>query len=221
MPKDSLVLTERDRAVLSSLTRSIRLILLEQVSQTWWSEAAFGTVAARARLERLEAAGLLVRRVFPMHPLLDLQHPIHAWRPGEVAPDFGAISYRLRKRWSAGTIPATAYIATKQAAKLMGGLPRGGKADGRLRHPLQATHDAHVAELFLRLLRAEPALAGQWISEEQIQARTPGTKASDGALVDGTGRIRLAIEFGGSYRPDRVQSFHHECVRNGLPYELW
>jgi hypothetical protein len=221
MNETLLTLTDRDRAVLACATGPTRLFSLEQAAATWWSGFASGIVAARARLARLETAGLLVKRVFPTHPLLALDAPLVVWRPGDDLPDFGSISYRLQKRWNLGTVPTTTYIATTLATKLMGGLRRGDKADGRLRHPLQATHDLHVAELYLRFLRSEPALAECWVSEEVLQKRNPGKKASDGALLDRAGEIRLAIEFGGSYRSRRVKSFHRECARKNLPYELW
>lgn len=151
-------------------------------------------------------------------PLLSLEQPLVAWELGQPAPDFGAVSYQARNRWRSAVRPVRVYFATEFAARLFGG------HGGRIRHPLQATHDLHVMECFLMLRARCPALAECWLGEDSVLDKRVfrGGRFPDAVLFDSeTGRPFRAIEFAGSYSRSRIQSFHESCLRNNLPYELW
>lgn len=207
------------REILVALTHAIRLLTLPQAHRAWWAHTT--PQAARAKLRMLVAAELLVERRFLIHPELPLLEPVLRWKPGQPTPEFGAVSYRLRKRWTQSVAPTVCYLATKKAARLYGGFSGGSRRDGLLRHPFQATHDVHVSALYLRLLKSEPETAKRWIPEEKLELQNHGGKLFDAVIANASGEPERVTEFGGSYRVRRVRIIHGECVQRALPYELW
>jgi hypothetical protein len=214
---DSLRLTPRDEDLLRGLTGRFRLITPVLVSRLWETSAA----SAGRRLMRLCSARLLLRTRVLVHPILDLQSPVVTWSPGQPQPDFGAVSYALKARWTSSACPSTVYFAALRTVHLFGG------AGGTLDYPLQATHDLHVAAIYIRLRQDDPELAARWQGEELLrEGRKKGRgKVCDAALVSvlPSGKVKLtrAVEFGGSYRADRVRAFHRVMENRRLPYELW
>jgi hypothetical protein len=204
-------LTDRDREILLTLTQKVRLLSLAQIARTWWPSAS--PAAARNRLAALPS--LVARLKLNAHPELTLDGPLFTWRPGEPVPRFGALSYQLKKRWNQAPEPTTVYIATEKAARYFGGF------GGKLRRPLQATHDLHMAQVYLQLLARDPAKAGLWVSEERFAPERRREKLPDAVLRDAAGHIVLVIEFGGAYDARHVERVHLDCVTRSLPYELW
>ncbi len=214
-------LTDRDREILLSLTHKVRLLSLDQIARTWWNSSPTGIVNARKRLAILTdnntpSSDLLLRRLRAnTHPELNLGGPVLSWNPGELTPDFGALSYRLKSRWTEAIRPTTIYVATERAARYFGGF------GGKLRRPLQVTHDLHVAQIYLHLFQTNQEAAGAWVSEEQFGPERRHQKLPDAVLRDKNGQITRVIEFGGSYDPKHVERVHWDCVTRSLPYELW
>ena len=204
-------MTDRDREILLTLTHRVRLLSLRQIARTWWPTASVD--AARQRLATMPT--LLSRLKLNAHPELDLTAPLLTWHPGDPEPRFGSLSYQLRKRWTQAPEPTTVYVATDTAARYLGGF------GGRLRRPLQATHDLHVSQLYLRLLKQDPERAALWVSEEHFAAERRREKLPDAVLRDAAGQIRMVIEFGGAYDTHHVKRVHLDCVARALPYELW
>ncbi len=93
-------LTNRDVDVLETLTLKVHLATLEQIFSGWWSNCSRGTKAARERLSKLEKDGWIERHRVNVHPMLTLAKPELTWVPGGPTPDFGPVSYRLKKRWT-------------------------------------------------------------------------------------------------------------------------
>lgn len=206
-----MTLTDRDREILLTLTHKVRLLSLAQIARTWWPSAMPET--ARTRLAALPH--FLTRLKLNAHPELVLDAPLYTWRPGEPAPRYGALSYQLKKRWTQAPEPTTVYIATEKAARYFGGF------GGKLRRPLQATHDLHVAQVYLRLFGQDPTQAALWVSEERFAPERRREKLPDAVLRDAAGDIRLVIEFGGAYDAQHVERVHLDCVTRSLAYELW
>lgn len=204
-------LTPRDRAILVALTQKVRLLSLDQIHRTWWPTATPDT--ARRRLEALST--LVTRMTLNAHPELTLAGPLFTWQPGRPTPPFGALSYRLKKRWNEAPHPTPVYIASPVAARYFGGF------GGKLRRPLQATHDLHVSQVYLRLLIQDPDQAALWVSEERFAPERRREKLPDAVLRDPSGRLLRVIEFGGSYDAAHVARVHQDCVTRALPYELW
>jgi hypothetical protein len=212
-----LLTPERDIPIVTTLTRRVRLLSLDQIARTWWSENGDARRSASKRLRALEELELLGRTQIVCEPLLKLDDPLFHWDPGEPPPEsFEAISNRLLSRWDAPPRSTTVFYATRTAVNAYGGCQAGFAS-----HPYEATHDLHVAELYLRILRLFPDLAPYWRAEEELPRPDPGGFKPDAALVDPDGQLRLFIEFAGRYSPERLQKIHFYCVGRGFPYELW
>lgn len=207
----SLQLMSRDEELLFSLTGRFRLITTQLAARLWGSSEAY----TRRRLGRLEAAGLLATARVLAHPLLDLDAPLARWRPGDSEPDLGQTSYRLKARWTEHHRLTTVHLPTKRAAHLFGG------SGGRFDYPLQATHDLHVTALYVRLAVESPELAAHWRGEETLRLNRKRGKICDALIVDDREKPALAVEFGGSYRVDRVRAFHRVMKHRRLSYEIW
>ncbi len=210
----TLLLTDRDRDYLDTLTRKVRLLSLRQTADHYYDGERAN---ARRRLRQLVAAGLLVRATVIARPLPVLLTPVVAWRPGDATPDAGVVSNRLKARWrNRPARECRVVLATAHAARLTGG-----RASGQLARETQATHDLGVAAVYLHFHRTDARRAEAWRGEDLIAASRRGQKCPDAFLVDATGEVQAVVEFGGAYDPDRVRAFHLDCADRGLPYEVW
>ena len=207
--------TDRDSEILSALAFKVRLLSLEQIAGAWWADSTDPPRFARRRLGPLARAGLLEEREVLAHPLLELEGPEFTWAPGEPGPDYDAVSYRLKSRWTQRLQRTQVFIATRRTIAELGG------AGGRLPTLGQETHDLHMGTLYLRRLREHPEEAEAWVGEDVFAPKRRGQKLPDAVLLGPGGEPTLAIEFAGSYGPARVARFHEDCLRRGTPYELW
>lgn len=205
----------RDEQILTALTQKVRLLSLAQIATAWWGRSANALAEARARLALLGERQLTEHHSLLARPMIELAAPVFVWQRGEPAPDPEALAYQLQSRWQEAAEPVSVHIASGRYAKLVG-LP-----GGKIKCPFQATHDLHVAAIYLRLLRQAPALAEAWIGETVLASERIGQKLPDAILRDPNGHDRLVIEFGGSYDAEHVGSFHNDCARRELPYQLW
>lgn len=214
MSTEKLHLTKRDHELLRTLVQRVRLISGRQIADNWWR----GELAnARRRLKRLVAEELISSMTVLARTLPELESPLANWRPGDSAPDIGAVAYRCQDRWrKRPPRPCTVWIASERAARLFGGVRR-----GELRQPTQATHDLGVAAVWLRLRKIAPEWAAAWRGEDLLAHTRHGEKIPDAFLVNAHEQVLWVIEFGGGYDAARVQAFHEDCERRGLPYQLW
>lgn len=194
--------------LLHTLTHCVRLLTARQLAGEGCLRLA----------EKLASAGLLTRCIVRCGPLLVLQAPLASWEPGQLPPHFHTCAYRARIRGRGHVGPTTAFLASNRAAAVMGG--RGGP----LKNPLQATHDVHVAEVFLVLRRTSPHLASRWVGEDALPRtkRFRREQRPDAAIVDADGRVQQVTEFiGASYGPHRLVAIHQHCAKRGWRYDLW
>lgn len=211
-----LTLTARDREILQVLTRRVKLLTIPQIARTWWS-GAHAQQSAKRRLQDLEGRGLVESFTLLAHPELPLLHPVYSWTPGQVPPNFGALSYQLISRWTEPHAVVQAVIATRKAGITFGGY--GGKRPKRV----EENHDVHMAAVFLRIRTTSPELAACWYSEETIRRsrpNAPGEKLPD-AIVRPDGGTEKVIDFGGEYNSEKLEAFHHWAEEKDLPYEFW
>lgn len=206
------------RTLLRALSFHVRLMNPRQVSLLLPS---LSPREIRRELRSLLDSGFIIERAFLMHPEIYLPGPLFQGGKGLPPPDYGALSYELRKRWTLAPERSSAYLATRQTAKLFGGFSGGGNRDGVLLAALQATHDLHCTQIFLRIQQEHPALATQWLSEAVLKQLHPGEKTPDAAIVERSGKMLLAIEFGGSYRPRRLKALHETFISKAIPYQIW
>jgi hypothetical protein len=210
----ALILTERDNELLYALVQKFRLVSLRQSAQHWWN----GDISnARRRLRILSQAGLIHRLETQARPIPELHQPTVVWRPGDPAPNFDSASYIFQNRWRSSPIRnCTVFIATEQFSRQLGGRHR-----GELKHPMQATHDLGVAQIWLHLHRHEPELANAWRSEDLLAHTRRGEKCPDAFIVDQSEKVIAVVEFGGAYHAERIREFHHDCSIRSLPYQIW
>lgn len=207
-------LTARDREILETLTLRIRVLSVAQIGRVWWRDSASPVSIVRRRLKQLQEAGYVEPLNLMAHPELPLTEPIVNWRPGDPAPDFGAVSWRLRSRWTQPLVNTTCAIATRSAGQFFGGY------GGRKPRRAETTHDLHLSAIFLRMRTLEPSRAATWISEADRKKDSGyGEKLPDGIVIDG--QQKTAIEFGGAYDKPKLQEFHAFCDQQALAYEIW
>ena len=207
---------ERILALLFALCFAVRFLSFEQVARQWWRG---DRANMRRSLRPLVSSGLLCSTTVLSRSLPALEAPVSVWSPGEPAPEFGKIAYRLKRRWSGRAPKRTAiYLATARAARLLGG-----RASGRVKNRTQAQHDLALAEVYLWFLNQEPELADCWRGEDHFlsEQRRRREKLPDACLVDPNGLPFLLIEQGGGYDKARVREFHAYAQGKNLPYELW
>ena len=207
--------TDRDSDILNALAFKVRMLSLGQLAEGWWGESSDPRRYARRRLAPLVAAGYLDEREVLAHPLLELHAPEFTWTPDQPGPDAEAVSYRLKSRWRDKPRRTRVFLATKRTLAELGG------AGGKLPALGQETHDLHMGSIYLRRLREDPKGAAAWVGEDVFAPNRKGQKLPDAVLLGPDNQVRLAIEFAGSYGPDRVTDFHDDCARRGTPYELW
>jgi hypothetical protein len=208
-------LTQRDHEICSTVALKIQFVEEHQAARTWWEGRPSGREGAARRLRLLAQAGYLKRLRLRVHPELPLTRPIWSWAPGFPPPPFGSVSFQSRARWTEPLRCVSAYASSERTAKSLAG------SGGRLSRPLQATHDLHVAAIYLRLLRENPVEARGWVSDRVLGPLRRGKKIPDAEIQDAEGRTLKVIEFGGSYPPERVRKVHEDCELRGVPYELW
>ena len=207
--------TTRDMEILEVLTFKVRLLTQRQVAREWWGGGPYALGSSRERIRKLERAGLVARTTLNARPLLELDQPVCRWQPGAPAPDADAVAHRLQSRWTEAPRTTAAIHATQKTADQLGGI------GGPVRHRLQATHDLHLAEVYLNFRANSPDLAAAWVGEDVFAPSRKGEKLPDAILRDSAGNILLVIEFGGKYDASRVRIFHDDCAIRGTPYELW
>lgn len=213
--KNPAILSDRDTAILTVLTRRVRVLAEYQLARQWWSHAADPPASARKSLRRLVDAGLLREGVGMAHPMLPMTSPVLSWSPDTPMPDSESGSYRLQSRWKLGRQSTRWYAATQSAGSLMGGF------GGRAPRASELTHDIHLAELYLRLLARDAARAASWTSETDLFKIGLGRNQRLPDAIIRNGNSWLVLEFGGAYPASKLREFHGFCEYHGLAYEIW
>lgn len=209
-------LTDRDDRILWTLTHRLRVLSVRQIAQSWWDDPS--SRGARSRIRQLSDAGLVEVMPTMAHPEIELTAPVLTWRPGGTEPNFGAVAYRLKSRWNQAPISTALVYATRVAVRMFGGF-----TGGRGPRPSEATHDLHLAQVFLLFQRANPTLAKRWCSEAEqyAEGKGRGERLPDAIIRGRRGGEPPAqiIEFGGAYSRAKLIEFHHAL--SAFCYEVW
>ncbi len=217
-PSVSVQLSERDRQLLAILTRKIRVLTIEQIARTWFHNSDNPKAAAKRRVKRMSEAGWLATKTMLAHPEILLEEPVFKWLPGNESPGFGQIAYRLKARWNQSPVSTSFVLATSQAGRTFGGYV----AD-RAPRQSEASHDLHLAQVYLLYRVDRPASAKRWVSEHQLYAEGGGRgERLPDAILRHPSRNRskdYIIEFGGAYSKSKLSEFH--AALSHLRYEIW
>jgi hypothetical protein len=151
----------------------------------------------------------------PAHPELPLTIPAQVWRPGDRAPDFGALSYALQSRWSQHPVMTTFASATAYSSNLFDGY------GGRPSRQVERTHDIHLAAVFLLYFRKYNGDLAGWSFEEKLRSQQRRKRERLPDVIFERHGLRRVVEFGGAYPKAKLQAFHSYCSAQNLPYEVW
>lgn len=205
--------SEGVRQIVDALTRRVRLLTVPQIAITWFGG---NEVRARAALVDLKRQEFLSSRCVLARPTLILDGPLVQWLPGGELPDFGAVAYRLRRRWREAVEPTEIVVATREAKRRFGGF-----CGGRWSRQSEISHDVSLAGVYLWYRASKPEEAECWVPEAQLCAEGwgMGERLPDALIRGRDGGIERVVEFGGSYRKQKLQAFHREMCE--IPYEIW
>lgn len=210
------MLTDRDRIILQTLARSVRLMTADQAGFAWWPGCVTSSETARRRLRELVRQGWLDRYRVCARPLLSLSAPLLVWNPGDETPNFGSLAWKLRRRWKDSARFAEVFVASSCSLRMHAIYRKAG-----VKNYCQTTHDLHVTAVYVHMLRNRPDLARGWIGEDEIARRNQRGVRPDAQIVTANGRTSLVVEFGGAYQKGRVEHIHAYAEENSLPYEIW
>ena len=202
-----MILDGVDLEILKLLTWRVRLATGTQLVE-------FSGSAARTR--KLHVAGLLAKDS-TVAAVPTLVQPLAIWLPGQEAPDFQALAWKLlQRRRSTRPKRVRVFWATKRAVQISGGV------GGRIRQPVQVEHDLGTTATFLRRRIVAPEEAERCVGEDiyRLQAAR-GCKVPDALLCSATGAAERAIEYGGAYAASRIRGFHRHCSGQKLAWEIW
>ncbi len=156
------------------------------------SRQAMRRAASRNHCELFEAM---------IQPPLDFSSgPLHEHTPGDDEPNYGAIEWAAKKRFSKPQLRAL-YVTA---------------CNGRRIRPQEASHDlSGVAELYLQRFRNN----NSWISEDVLRGnwKGAGTAIPDALLKSEV--TETAVEFIGRYSTDRLREIHRSLSH--MPYVMY
>ncbi|MEZ6081908.1 MAG: hypothetical protein R3C56_41405, partial [Pirellulaceae bacterium] len=79
---------------------------------------------------------------------------------------------------------------------------------GQLPHPLQASHELGLADVYLHFLWCRAAEAKSWVGEDALLGSLKKCQVPDAVILAADGGPKLAIELGGVYSAERLRKFH-------------
>jgi hypothetical protein len=210
--RSNLELQPRDRAILMTLTRRVRVLTLAQIGRVWWSQTKHPERNAAGRSAALEQGGLLRLCTLMAHPEIPLRRPLGSWQPGLLPPDLKKLAKGLAARWTESDTATRCVVATEEAGVRFAG------HGGRPPRDSEATHDIHLAAVYLKMAEELPTRAQSWVPEAELP-KGQGVKVPDAIVKDGL--YQTAVEFGGRYPEPKLRAFHDYCAERDLGYEVW
>lgn len=203
----------RDDDLIGVLGESLRALTIEQIARIWWCSTSNPLVNALRRVRELERKGLLTTRELLAHPETPLAQPLAIWCPGRLPPSMPSIAHIGRTRW-AGVQRLTTFVLASEALRRQAT----GQAVRELRAS-EATHDLHVAAVYLTMRRELPTRAASWRLEAGFGDGRGAPKVPDAMVCDGL--RRTAIEVVGAYDVEKLEALHRACESRSVGYELW
>lgn len=205
--------TAAEFAVMRALSVQVQGTTLDQIARMVFSHEQSPLQRVEQALDRLTAAGLIESRAVETHPLEQLAKPLFVWKPGDPHPNdqkLKKLSHRACSRWTLPPVVQTIYVATQYAARSFGAF-----VDSWRVKPCEATHNIHLAEVFVYYSVRRPRMAAMWLGEgafPKLGFDIKGMKDPDAYLINPTGTAERVIEFAGSYSADHLANFHSHCA---------
>lgn len=210
------MMTPRRERLFHLLCRHVRLVSESQAGRVMAIDAP-GTTSVSRELADLVAGDFLRRDRVIARPLGPLTEPVVSWCPGEEPPDFGALAWRLGKRWDVPPRVMPVYRAGPAARRVFGS----GTCSGGLNFAA-LSHDLACAEMFLAFAALWPERLAHWVGEDvRKDGLARGEKLPDVILYGADLEPYLVCEMAGSYPKARLEAFHAYVAALTLPYELW
>jgi len=166
-------------------------------------------------LRKLCEGQVLARRNVSVVPELPLTEPVFEWSPGDESPHYGKLSWQLQKRWVGVPVPTQIFEIGEAGLSEFGGRKGGPKRIAHIRH------DLHMGTVYLALLSADTSIKARWISEDELAPHRKHQKLPDGMLRADNINPTTVIEFGGAYDTKHVESFHNDCAKRKVAYQIW
>jgi hypothetical protein len=207
--------TERDEAILVTLTHRVKVLSSNQIRKTWWPAATHAV--ASARVGRLVKDGWLrPMRVTTRSITVAALEPLAYWSNGDPIPRWPEILRRARSRWRSEIRFIPAFVASSRAAQYFGG-------HARYPRPSEGGHDLLLSDVYLRYLAIQPEVIAGWKGEGAIAAANAGkVGVIPDAMIDRRGEASVALEVvGESYGQDKLRAFHECCAERRWRYQLW
>jgi len=198
--------TERDLAIVETLTTRIRMMTLEQLVRVWWPKAN-NNGASKRRLRKLTEAGMIEQRIVNVSCHQTPDEPRFHWLPGGVPPNADDIVGRRAD--SPASVSMHVVNATKLAANLFGSTVYDLPELHRRRH------ETALAFVYTHFAATRPRDAERWnlTSDADVSA--------DAWLVDSEQRPQLAIKLVSAMTPEHIVKAHERFASTSIPYELW
>ena len=207
-------MTPREQQLVRALADSVRVLSLEQIARTWWSDTRWGRSRAKGTLSALTDEGWLHMQRALSRPIVSLPAPLVRWQPESLRPDLAEVARILHRRSMTNAIPLTVVFASRRAVAMFG---TGRAPTIKL---TQMTHDVSVSEVYLQY-RSTNSSEEQWLSEDRLPHDWPIKVRPDAVLRDSQGGIIRAVEYGGDYPPSRLVELHEGIASMGIGYEIW
>ncbi len=156
---------------------------------------------------------MLFRHVVEAHPLLPLDRPLLSWAihdPDPSLDELRTVSDTAIARWQLRDEAVEVYSATKATDHLFGAFRR--KSSAKM---CEATHDLHLAEVFVRYWTHSPRIAAAWLGESafpKLGFEIRRLKDPDAFIINVDGPIVRIVEFAGRYKTDHLAAFHQHCA---------
>jgi len=206
-------ISERDEQIFHTLGFKVRLMTFDQVATTWWNDTRSGLKSAKKRLSLLIKNKYLKCLYVHAQPIIEIKGPVYTWTPPSgPPPDAISLSTKFKNRLSAPPQVIPVFILTQKCANLIGGI------GGKLLNHLHATHDLHVSEVYVFLLKNDLESANAWVGEDFFNKRGKGLVDPDAIIKNSP---ETFVEFCGKYDAQRIIHFHKDCQNNNKGYQLW
>lgn len=226
--------------IVDVLSNQVRYLSLSQIASHWFShdltsddldsrclfyDKTLGAVQnsdsnairhASSLIKKLSENGWLQMAQIFCRPIMPMYRPLFEWRHTQSSPPYRELARQLGMRARSQVKITTVVCATKKAKFLFGS----GESVHRPKLA-QATHDLHLAEVYLVYRQRDFDVRHRWLGEEVLPLNWPIRQRPDAVLVDHDGHFIRAIEYGGNYSMERLSALHHGLESIPLAYEIW